>query len=79
VGTEGVRWSGAGQGVAGTWKDLTDNVNSMAGNLQPRCEASLNRDAVANGDLKRKLMLEAGEIDLGRYDQRDDRYVGYAC
>jgi len=30
-----VRWSGAGQGVAGTWKDLTDNVNSMAGNHSP--------------------------------------------
>ena len=51
-------------GVSGTWKDLTDSVNLMAGNLTRRCAAS--RDVVtgvANGDLKRKLTLEAtGEI-----------------
>src|SRR5687767_12363068 len=50
--------------VAGTWKDLTDNVNFMAGNLtnQVRGIAKVVT-AVANGDLKRKLTVEAkGEI-----------------
>ena len=52
------------QGVAGTWKDLTNNVNLMAGNLtnQVRGIAKVVT-AVANGNLKRKLLLEAkGEI-----------------
>jgi len=66
VGTEG-KLGGQAQvtGVAGTWKDLTDNVNSMASNLtaQVRGIAKIVT-AVANGDLKRKLMLEAkGEIE----------------
>jgi HAMP domain-containing protein/CheY-like chemotaxis protein len=65
VGTEG-KLGGQAQvtGVAGTWKDLTDNVNSMAGNLtgQVRGIAKVVT-AVANGDLKRKLTVEAkGEI-----------------
>src|SRR5256886_13702747 len=48
----------------GTWKDLTDSVNFMAGNLtnQVRGIARLVT-AVANGDLKQKLLVEAkGEI-----------------
>ena len=52
------------KGVSGTWKDLTDNVNFMASNLtnQVRGIAKVVT-AVANGDLKRKLFLEAkGEI-----------------
>ncbi|QFU16063.1 hybrid sensor histidine kinase/response regulator [Microvirga thermotolerans] len=52
------------RGVAGTWKDLTDNVNLMADNLtgQVRGIASVVT-AVAAGDLKRKLTVEAkGEI-----------------
>ncbi|MBW4512774.1 MAG: HAMP domain-containing protein [Scytonematopsis contorta HA4267-MV1] len=66
VGTEG-KLGGQAQvtGVAGIWKDLTDNVNSMAGNLtaQVRGIAKIVT-AVANGDLKRKLMLDAkGEIE----------------
>ncbi len=65
VGTEGKLGGQAHvKGVAGTWKDLTDNVNSMAGNLtsQVRGIASVVT-AVANGDLDRKLMLEVkGEI-----------------
>ena len=65
VGTEGKLGGQAEvKGVAGTWKDLTDNVNSMAGNLtnQVRGIAKVVT-AVANGDLKRKLVLEAkGEI-----------------
>jgi signal transduction histidine kinase/DNA-binding response OmpR family regulator/HAMP domain-containing protein len=66
VGTEG-KLGGQAQvmGVAGIWKDLTDNVNSMAGNLTVQVR-SIARvvTAVANGDLKRKLMLDAkGEIE----------------
>src|SRR2546427_1198340 len=51
-------------GVAGTWKDLTDNVNSMAGNLtgQVRNIAEVTT-AVANGDLSKKITVDArGEI-----------------
>src|SRR2546429_682368 len=65
VGTEG-KLGGQAQvkGVAGTWKDLTDNVNFMAANLttQVRSIAKVVT-GVAKGDLKRKLVLEArGEI-----------------
>ncbi len=65
VGSEG-KLGGQAQvpGVSGTWKDLTDNVNSMAANLtnQVRGIAQVVT-GVANGDLKRKLTLEAkGEI-----------------
>ncbi len=51
-------------GVAGVWKDLTDNVNAMAGSLtsQVRDIAKVTT-AVANGDLSRKITVEAkGEI-----------------
>jgi signal transduction histidine kinase/DNA-binding response OmpR family regulator/HAMP domain-containing protein len=65
VGTEGKLGGQASvMGVGGIWKDLTDNVNSMAANLttQVRSIAKVVT-AVANGDLKRKLVLEAkGEI-----------------
>src|SRR5687767_14377382 len=65
VGTEG-KLGGQAQvkGVAGTWKDLTDNVNYMASNLtnQVRGIAKVVT-AVANGVLKQKLTLESkGEI-----------------
>jgi HAMP domain-containing protein/CheY-like chemotaxis protein/signal transduction histidine kinase len=65
VGTEG-RLGGQAvvKGVAGTWKDLTDSVNFMAGNLtnQVRGIAKVVT-AVADGDLKQKLLVEAkGEI-----------------
>jgi HAMP domain-containing protein len=52
------------QGVAGTWKDLTDNVNMMAGNLtgQVRNIAEVTT-AIANGDLSRKITVDVrGEI-----------------
>ncbi len=52
------------KGVAGTWKDLTDSVNTMAGNLtsQVRNIADVTT-AVAKGDLSRKIAVEAaGEI-----------------
>ena len=51
-------------GVAGTWKDLTDGVNSMAGNLtgQVRNIADVTT-AVANGDLSKKITVDVkGEI-----------------
>src|SRR3712207_1683172 len=65
VGTEG-RLGGQAQvpGVAGTWKDLTDNVNWMAGNLtaQVRNIAEVTT-AVARGDLSRKITVDVkGEI-----------------
>ncbi len=52
------------EGVSGTWKDLTDSVNSMAGNLtdQVRNIAAVTT-AVANGDLSRKITVDVkGEI-----------------
>src|SRR5216110_3720687 len=65
VGTEGKLGGQADvRGVAGTWKDLTDNVNSMASNLTNQVRGIARVvTAVANGDLKRKLTVEAkGEI-----------------
>ena len=66
VGTEG-KLGGQAQviGVAGIWKDLTDNVNSMAGNLTAQVRGIAKVvTAVANGNLKQKLMLDAkGEIE----------------
>ncbi|WP_226372662.1 HAMP domain-containing protein [Allosphingosinicella flava] len=65
VGTEG-RLGGQAQveGVAGTWKDLTDNVNAMAGNLtgQVRNIAEVTT-AVAKGDLSKKITVDVkGEV-----------------
>ncbi|MDG4827899.1 HAMP domain-containing protein [Solwaraspora sp. WMMD1047] len=65
VGTEG-KLGGQAQvrGVSGTWRDLTDNVNSMASNLtaQVRNIASVTT-AVAKGDLSQKITVDArGEI-----------------
>ncbi|MBB5889289.1 HAMP domain-containing protein [Kutzneria kofuensis] len=65
VGTEGMLGGQARvPGVAGTWKDLTDNVNFMAGNLtsQVRNIAQVTT-AVAQGDLSKKIDVDArGEI-----------------
>jgi HAMP domain-containing protein/CheY-like chemotaxis protein/signal transduction histidine kinase len=65
VGTEGkLGGQAAVPGVAGTWKDLTDNVNSMAGNLtgQVRNIAEVST-AIASGDLSRKITADVkGEI-----------------
>src|SRR3989454_1304648 len=65
VGTEG-KLGGQAQvpGVAGTWKDLTDNVNAMAANLtgQVRNIAEVTT-AVAKGDLSKKITVDVkGEI-----------------
>jgi signal transduction histidine kinase/DNA-binding response OmpR family regulator/HAMP domain-containing protein len=65
VGTEGKLGGQAEvKGVAGTWKDLTDNVNFMAGNLTSQVRGIAKVvTAVARGDLKQKLTVEAkGEI-----------------
>ncbi|MFE0149940.1 HAMP domain-containing protein [Nonomuraea sp. NPDC059007] len=65
VGTEGQLGGRADvRGVSGTWKDLTDNVNFMADNLtsQVRSIAQITT-AVANGDLSKKITVDArGEI-----------------
>jgi HAMP domain-containing protein/CheY-like chemotaxis protein/signal transduction histidine kinase len=65
VGTEGkLGGQAVVPGVAGTWKDLTDNVNSMAGNLtgQVRNIAEVST-AIASGDLSRKITVDVrGEI-----------------
>jgi signal transduction histidine kinase/HAMP domain-containing protein/DNA-binding response OmpR family regulator len=65
VGTEG-RLGGQASvfGVAGTWKDLTDNVNLMAGNLTAQVRNIANvTTAVANGDLTKKITVDVkGEI-----------------
>ena len=65
VGTEGKLGGQAEvRGVAGTWKDLTDSVNFMAGNLtgQVRNIAEVTT-AVANGDLSKKITVDVkGEI-----------------
>ncbi|WP_414645739.1 HAMP domain-containing protein [Bradyrhizobium sp. 27S5] len=65
VGTDGSLGGQANvPGVAGTWKDLTDSVNSMAGNLtaQVRNIAEVTT-AVARGDLSRKITVDVkGEI-----------------
>src|SRR5213076_253214 len=65
VGTEGKLGGQADvRGVAGTWKNLTDNVNMMAGNLtgQVRNIAEVTT-AIANGDLSKKITVDVrGEI-----------------
>jgi CheY-like chemotaxis protein/HAMP domain-containing protein len=65
VGTEGkLGGQAAVPGVAGTWKDLTDNVNVMAANLTEQVRGIVKVvTAVANGELNRKLTVKAkGEV-----------------
>src|SRR5207237_539433 len=65
VGTEGILGGQASvQGVSGTWKDLTDNVNFMAANLTNQVRnVALVTTAVANGDVSQKISGEVrGEI-----------------
>jgi len=65
VGTDGkLGGQAVVRGVAGTWKDLTDNVNLMANNLTDQVRGIAKVvTAVANGDLKQKLTVQAkGEI-----------------
>ncbi|MGE5099879.1 MAG: HAMP domain-containing protein, partial [Deltaproteobacteria bacterium] len=65
VGTGGILGGQASvQGVSGTWKDLTDNVNFMAANLTNQVRnIALVTTAVANGDLSQKITVEVrGEV-----------------
>src|SRR6184192_114104 len=65
VGTDGkLGGQAVVQGVGGTWSDLTDSVNFMAGNLTNQVRGIVKVvTAVAKGDLKQKLLVEAkGEI-----------------
>jgi HAMP domain-containing protein/CheY-like chemotaxis protein/signal transduction histidine kinase len=65
VGTEGILGGQARvEGVAGVWRDLTDNVNQLAGNLTVQLrDVSAVATAIADGDLTRKITVEAqGEI-----------------
>ena len=72
VGTEG-KLGGQAQvpGVAGTWKDLTDNVNAMASNLtgQIRNIADVTT-AVAKGDLSRKITVDVQGRDSRAEEHR---------
>ena len=71
VGTEGKLGGQATvKGVSGTWKDLTDNVNTLAGNLtdQVRNIAQVTT-AVANGDLSQKITVDV--------EGRDPRAQGH--
>src|SRR6202011_4619740 len=65
VGTEG-KLGGQAQvsGVSGTWRDLTENVNQLAGNLTNQVRnIALVTKAVASGDMSKKITVEAkGEI-----------------
>ncbi len=75
VGTEGILGGQADvRGVGGVWKDLTDSVNSMAGNLtgQVRNIAEVTT-AVANGDLSRKITVPCARRNSGtqRHHQHD--------
>jgi CheY-like chemotaxis protein/signal transduction histidine kinase/HAMP domain-containing protein len=66
VGTEGKLGGQAlVPGVAGTWKDLTDNVNVMANNLTNQVRGIVKVvTAVANGDLRQRLTVESkGEVN----------------
>ncbi|HXS48710.1 MAG TPA: HAMP domain-containing protein [Sphingomicrobium sp.] len=76
VGTEGKLGGQAKvKGVAGTWKDLTDNVNGMASNLtgQVRSIAEVST-AVARGDLSRKITVEAkGDLSQSMSVEIDGR------
>src|SRR5437773_9124857 len=75
VGTEGKLGGQANvKGVAGTWKDLTENVNRMAGNLtdQVRNIATVTK-AVAPGDITNKLMVDVKGEFLELKDTIKDR------
>src|SRR5207253_1315526 len=66
VGTEGILGGQANvKGVSGTWKDLTDNVNTLAGALTTQLRAIAEvTTAVTNGDLTREINVDArGEVE----------------
>ena len=65
-------------GVAGTWKDLTESVNTLAGNLTSQVRnIALVTTAVANGELSRKITVRArgeirGQIKRAGHSDKDD-------
>src|SRR5439155_14899298 len=67
VGTEGKLGGQAEvRGVAGTWKDLTDSVNSMASSLTAQVrDIAKVATAVANGDLSKKITVDVRGDRLG--------------
>src|SRR3981189_3705290 len=70
VGTEGKLGGQAEvEGVSGTWRDLTENVNQLAGNLttQVRAIAEVST-AVTQGDLTRSITVEAQGEEAARRD-----------
>ena len=72
VGTEGILGGQADvKGVSGTWRDLTDSVNFMAGNLtaQVRSIAQV-ATAVAKGDLSQKITVDRARRDPGAEGHR---------
>ena len=77
VGTEGKLGGQATvEGVSGVWKDLTDNVNTLAGNLTVAgAQHRRVTTAVANGDLSKKITVDVkGEIARAQgHDQHDGR------
>src|SRR2546425_9660984 len=75
VGTEGKLGGQAGvPGVAGTWKDLTDNVNFMAGNLTAQGrDIAAGATAVAHGGPPHKIPGQAG--GGGRAAERQSHHV----
>src|SRR4051794_5192831 len=83
VGTEG-KLGGQAQvtGVAGVWKDLTDNVNSMAGNLTAQLrDIAQVTTAVARGDLTRKITVDVSGELLGlktAVNTKGDQLAGVA-
>ncbi len=83
VGTEGkLGGQAVVPGVAGTWKDLTDNVNVMANNLTNQVRGIVKVvTAVANGDLRQRLTVESkGEVNaLAEHDQQHDGYARDLC
>lgn len=65
VGTQGELGGEAEvEGISGTWKDLTDNVNNLAGNLTVQLrDVSKVATAIANGDLSQKITVDVkGEV-----------------
>src|SRR5207302_190759 len=69
-------------GVGGTWKDLTDDVNAMAGNLTVQLrDVSKVATAIANGDLGQKITVDArGEIPelkdiINKMEERLDAFA----
>ena len=79
VGTEGKLGGQADvRGVAGTWRDLTDSVNTMASNLTSQVRSiSQVTTAIAQGDLSQKITVSAQGRGrrAGRHDQLADRHA----